>query len=915
VADVTIVIKYRDTTGGDRKKTADGLGDIGKSADESKGKLSAFGEVTTGALRKVGEFAVSSLASAGQALVGFVGDSVKKAGDYESSMNMFAAVTGATADQMAAAKQEAKDLGADLTLPATSAASAGEAMTELAKAGLSVQDSLAAAKGTLQLAAAGNISEAEAAQTAAAALNEFHLAGSEAVRVADLLAASVSASGSSVTQTGQAVQQAGASFAAAHVPIEDFVTLINEMSKSGIKGSDAGTSLKTMLMRLQAPTKEAADQMRELGIHVYDAQGKMLPMRDIIGQFSTSLAGLTQKQRDQAVVTIFGSDAQRAANIVLAGGVDAYDKMRIAVTRQNAAADLAAAKMKGLNGSIEGFQSQVETLMLEALEPLLPVLTAGVDRASAFAASFQGSVGPAVSGAIDFLSAAAHVAGDVFVPAVGAATAAVIGYGVSAVAPMLVNIPAMTAVLIYQTSAWLANAAAVALAAAPYVVLAAAVGGAIYLYQQFNEQVETGTQKLLESKPWWSASTKAITDFGNQADASREKLAPYAATITELRTEIEADTEALAKDMAMGKQARESSAQYEARIQAEMAAIRAKKDGLIQATDAYNQQEQAILKAAAATQTGTARLAEMQQGEQQITEETELTEKEFEKLAKQLQKTFEDGSKAVGDYVGTELAFMQDLEKFHEDHDAKTLQQQALTYALESAAQRAHLGQMLSDYTLTQVQMGNINRETGEKILAQIESQFGVQKDLSAETFLAMTADIDKAANEGGAALDNLGKNLGGVTTNAVETKAKMDALAKKYTAELIHNFEQGKISAEDLRRELQDIPSKVYSEVVVTTTHREKYETGGVATDDASGGTGRRASGGPVLSGTPYVVGERGPELFVPDTGGTIVPNGRTPAGMGGGNTYILQYYGQAGLAPQEDVEQALKIQQLLFG
>lgn len=907
MADVTIVIKYNDTSASARKATADGVKGIGDAADGSGSKLSAFEQITTGAFRKIGEFAISSLASAGQALIGFVGDSIHKAGDYEASMNMFAAVSGATADQMKAAGTEAKALGADLTLPATSAASAGEAMTELAKAGLSVDDALAAAKGTLQLAAAGNLSEAQSAQIAAAALNEFHLQGSEATRVADLLAASVSASGSSVEQTGQAVQQAGSSFAAAKVPIDDFVTLINEMSKAGIKGSDAGTSLKTMLMRLQAPTDDAAKSLADLGVKIYDNAGAMLPMRTIIGEVSNGLTGLTQKQRDQAIVTIFGADAQRAANIVLAGGTDAFDKMRVAVTKQNAAADLAAARMKGLNGSVEGLSSQVETLALEAIEPLLPLLTAGVDRASALAASFQGSVGPAISGAIDFLTGAAHVASELFVPAIAAATTAVILYGASALAPMMVNIPAMTAVLIYQTGAWIANAAAVAMAALPLVAVAVAIGGVVLAYQQFNEKVQDATTALLNSRQWWVDSTAAIESYGKATGEAKDKLAPYAATISELRTEIEGEVESLGRRMAAGQV---NAKQYDA----EMAVINAHRQGLTQVTAAYNEQEQSLIRQSAATQTGTARLAEMQQGEQGLQQDTELTAKEFEKLAKQLEKTFQDGAKAVGDYVSTEVGFLGDLEKFHQDHDAKALAQAAQTYALESAAQRAHLGQMLSDYTLTQVQMGNINRDAGEKILGQIEQQFGVQKDLSARTFLAMTADIDSAATNGGAALSDLGKHLGAVADDAVDAKVKMDALAHKYEAQLIQNFKDGKIDADELRRALQDIPRRVESEVIVTKTTVIKTLNGEGDKTQGGGYSGTRAGGGPVLSGTPYLVGERGPEVFVPDSGGRIIPNAGA-TNIGGSTTNILNYYGQSGVAPEADVAAALKIHGMLYG
>ncbi len=305
--------------------------------------------------------------------------------DYEASMNMFQAVTGATADEMAAAGRVAQQLGSDMSLPATSAADAGQAMTELAKAGLSVNDTLSASRGVLQLAAAGQLSNAEAARIAANALNAFGLEGSEATMVANLLAAAANSSSGEVKDMADALQMSSAVFAAAGVPIQDLTAAIGEMANKGIIGSDAGTSLKQMLLSLQAPSQKAAGLMRDLGINVYDAGGKMLPVREIIGQFSSKLSGLTQEQRNAALATIFGSDAIRAANIVLMGGVEAFDAMYGAVTREGAAAELAGARMKGLRGALEGLKSQIETLMLSVLTPFLPMLEGIVRDIAEFA--------------------------------------------------------------------------------------------------------------------------------------------------------------------------------------------------------------------------------------------------------------------------------------------------------------------------------------------------------------------------------------------------------------------------------------------------------------------------------------------------------------------------------------------------
>lgn len=283
---------------------------------------------------------------------------------YEQELNILQAVSGASADEMRQLGSLSKALGADLTLPATSAKDAAAAMLELAKAGLSVNDVQGAAKGVLQLSAAGALSNARAAEIAANALNAFGLEGTEAVRIADLLAAAANRSSLEVSDAADSMQMASAVYAAAGVPIEDLVTLISELGNAGIKGSDAGTSLKQMLLQLQTPTNKAKDLMRDLGFEVYDASGNMYDMRTLVGNLQKSMSGLTQQERDYALGVIFGSDAVRAANVLLKEGVAGFDEMKVAVTEQGAAADLAAARNKGLKGALDGFKSAVETLQI-----------------------------------------------------------------------------------------------------------------------------------------------------------------------------------------------------------------------------------------------------------------------------------------------------------------------------------------------------------------------------------------------------------------------------------------------------------------------------------------------------------------------------------------------------------------------
>ncbi|MGH8867818.1 MAG: phage tail tape measure protein, partial [Actinomycetes bacterium] len=339
---------------------------VGRSAD-------AMGGRTSKASRAI---AVAGKVAAGAAVgIGLVGASVIKAGvDYEKSLNTFQAVSKATRKEMDAVRTKAKALGSDMDLPATSAADAALAMTELAKGNLSVKASMAASKGVLALSAAGQLEVADAATITADALNAFRLKGNKATHVADLLANSANASTGEVSDMAQALQMSSAVYSKAGLKIEDLTTGISLMANAGIKGSDAGTSMKTALLKLQNPSSEAAATMKELGIDIYDAQGNMKPFRAIIDEVSSSTKGLTQKQKDQKLATIFGSDAIRAANTVLANGTDAYDKMRRKVVDGSGALKVAKARTKGVGGAWEALKSQVETAQIEIFEKIAPLV-------------------------------------------------------------------------------------------------------------------------------------------------------------------------------------------------------------------------------------------------------------------------------------------------------------------------------------------------------------------------------------------------------------------------------------------------------------------------------------------------------------------------------------------------------------
>ena len=296
------------------------------------------------------------------------GAALKSAGDFEQSMNQMQVVSGATDQAMASLQATALRLGAETSF---SAGEAADGMLELAKAGLDAMEVQAAIPGVLDLAAAGNLGIAQAAEIAANALNAFQLPAEDASRVANLLAATANASSVEVTDLAYAFQMSSSVFAANGQSIEELSTAIAILGNNGLKGSDAGTSMKTMLMRLTAPTAKAAGVMEDLGLQVYNADGSMRPFSAILQDLTGITAKMSDEQRNAAFSTIFGADAIRAATILTKSGTEEWNAMAAAVNKQGAAAEVAGARMKGFNGAIEYMKGSIDSFLIGAALPFL----------------------------------------------------------------------------------------------------------------------------------------------------------------------------------------------------------------------------------------------------------------------------------------------------------------------------------------------------------------------------------------------------------------------------------------------------------------------------------------------------------------------------------------------------------------
>lgn len=295
------------------------------------------------------------------AVVGF-SKAVQSAANLETELNVFRVTAGATADEMDRVSASATRLGRDITLPGVTASTAATAMTQLAKAGLDVQDALDGARGTLQLATAAQIDVTAATGLVAGALNSFELAGSDAVKVADLLTGAAKESQGEITDMATALAQASAVSRQFGVSIEDTVTLLTELAQAGVAGGRAGTSLRVAFLRLVNPPAAAAKALKDLNVQIRDAQGNLRP--EIFTDIAAALQSYTKAQRDATLATIFGSDAIRAAGIIGAKGAEDFREIRDAITEVGLAQEAAAARTSGLQGDFENLSNQVSSLGL-----------------------------------------------------------------------------------------------------------------------------------------------------------------------------------------------------------------------------------------------------------------------------------------------------------------------------------------------------------------------------------------------------------------------------------------------------------------------------------------------------------------------------------------------------------------------
>ncbi|EFF32345.1 phage tail tape measure protein [Enterococcus faecium] len=346
---------------------------------KSNSMTTAVGKVMQGTGAAMTKYITTPLIGVGVA-------AAKVGGDFEEQMSRVKAISGATGDTFEQMKQQAIDLGAKTAFSAKESAAG---MENLASAGFSAQEIMKAMPGLLDLAAVSGGDVALASENTATALRGFGLEASEAGHVADVFARAAADTNAEVGDMGEALKYVAPVANSMGISLEETAAAIGIMSDAGIKGSQAGTTLRGALSRLARPTKAMQDTMDNLGVSFYDADGKMKPLKTQVELLKKAFEGLTPEQQQNALVTLYGQESLSGMMALIDKGPDSLGKLTKSLKDSDGAADDMARTMQdNMNSSIEQMFGAFESAAIVIQKILAPSIRKVADAISGLVEKF-----------------------------------------------------------------------------------------------------------------------------------------------------------------------------------------------------------------------------------------------------------------------------------------------------------------------------------------------------------------------------------------------------------------------------------------------------------------------------------------------------------------------------------------------
>lgn len=354
-----------------------------KLAVEIGGKVnrslqSAIG-TATGALQKIGsvaggamKVAAGAVAAGTAATVGFATEAVNAGMSFDKSMSQVAATMGTSVDQIGQLRDFAMEMGAKTAFSATEAA---DALNYMALAGYDADTSMAMLPNVLNLAAAGGIELADASDMITDAQSALGLNIEQTTAMVDQMAKASSKTNTSVAQLGEAILTVGGTAQYMAGGTNELSSVLGVLADNGIKGSEGGTHLRNILLKLASPTKEASDLLNQLGVNVFDAQGKMRSFSELFPELNAAMSTLTDEERLSAMSTLFNSRDIASATALLSTSTERWGELSDQLDNCTGAAQaMADTQLDNLAGDITLWKSALEGAYITISDELNPTL-------------------------------------------------------------------------------------------------------------------------------------------------------------------------------------------------------------------------------------------------------------------------------------------------------------------------------------------------------------------------------------------------------------------------------------------------------------------------------------------------------------------------------------------------------------
>lgn len=340
---------------------------IATSGKESAAAASATNKFNA----TMSSFATGGLSLVLRGLADFGKAVVEEGSAFQKEMSNVGAISGAVGKDFDALSQQAVKLGSTTKFTATEAA---EGMSFLAMAGFETNEIIGAMPGTLNLAAAANLDLGTSADIVSNIISGFGATAESTNQYVDVLTRTFTTSNTSLQQLGAGMKFVAPVAKSLGYTVEDTAAAMGILGNAGIQGSLAGTTLRGVMLSLASPTKAAQSVMDELGIAVFDAQGNMLPMPQIIGNINRATAGMTQEQRNATLQTLVGAKRLAGFNILLAEGEQGLARYTSELSSGTTAADIASKQLDNLSGDVTLLQSSFSGFKIGLFQLLEPTL-------------------------------------------------------------------------------------------------------------------------------------------------------------------------------------------------------------------------------------------------------------------------------------------------------------------------------------------------------------------------------------------------------------------------------------------------------------------------------------------------------------------------------------------------------------